>query len=164
MTDAAGRSELSHLGPAGEARMVDVSDKPISNREASASAVVRMEACVLDSLMKGSLPKGDALATARLAGILGAKRTSEWIPLCHPLPLDWVGIEFSRLGAEEELSIVCTVRTAARTGVEMEALTGVAAAALTIYDMAKSADKSIVIGPIRLERKSGGRSGDYHRA
>ena len=162
MTDAAGHSELSHLGPSGEARMVDVSDKPVSEREASASATVRIKPSVLDSLLSGSLPKGDAVATARVAGILAAKRTSEWIPLCHPLPLEWVRIEFST-SAEDELLIVCTVKTSARTGVEMEALTGAAAAALTIYDMAKAADKSIVIGPIQLERKSGGRSGTYQR-
>lgn len=153
---------LSHLGPDGAARMVDVSSKETTTREAQASGVVTMRPEVLDRLMSGDLPKGDALATARLAGIMAAKRTAEWIPLCHPLALDWVEIEFARGGAGE-LRIACTARTSARTGVEMEALTGVSAAALTIYDMAKSADKGITIGPIRLERKSGGRSGDWHR-
>jgi cyclic pyranopterin phosphate synthase len=143
--------------------MVDVSRKDVTQREATASAVVRMEPAVLDALMQGTLPKGEALGTARVAGILAAKRTGEWIPLCHPLPLDWVKIDFSRT-ASDELTILCTAKTAARTGVEMEALTGASAAALTLYDMAKAADKAIVIGPIQLERKSGGKSGSYQRA
>lgn len=155
-------TEFSHIGAEGEARMVDVSTKKPTVREACAAGTVRMKAPVLDALWQGSLPKGDALATARVAGILAAKRTSEWVPLCHPLPLDWVHIEFSR-PAENELSIRCTARTTARTGVEMEALTGVSAAALTLYDMAKSADKGIVIGPIQLEYKTGGKSGPYRR-
>jgi cyclic pyranopterin phosphate synthase len=148
---------FTHLTAKGDARMVDVSAKPVTLREASASAVVRMQASTLDALMDGALPKGDAFATARVAGIQAAKRTGEWIPLCHPLPLDWVQVEFSRIGPEE-LRIVCTTKTAARTGVEMEALTGAAAAALTIYDMAKAVDKNIVIGPLRLDRKTGGKS------
>ncbi len=156
------KPQLSHLGPSGNARMVDVSRKPVTDREAAASAMVRMRSAVLDAMLEGTLPKGDALATARVAGILGAKRTSEWIPLCHPLPLDWVRIEFERVGPED-LSITCTTKTTARTGVEMEALTGATAAALAIYDMAKAADKSIVIGPIQLERKSGGQSGPFER-
>ncbi len=149
---------LSHVAPSGEARMVDVSRKDVTEREASASAVVRMRPETLEALFGGALPKGDALATARVAGILAAKRTSEWIPMCHPLPLDWVRIDFSR-GGPGELSVLCTAKTAARTGVEMEALTGAAAAALTLYDMAKAVDKAIVIGPIQLERKTGGKSG-----
>lgn len=143
--------------------MVDVSAKDVSVREAVASGVVTMRSEVLDALFEGKLPKGDALATARIAGVCAAKRTSEWIPLCHPLGLDWVDIEFSRSG-DSVLSIRCVARTTARTGVEMEALTGVSAAALTIYDMAKAADKAIVIGPIQLERKTGGKSGTYTRA
>ncbi|MGB2986501.1 MAG: cyclic pyranopterin monophosphate synthase MoaC [Phycisphaerae bacterium] len=162
MTQEPKQPGLSHVGSGGEARMVDVSPKDATEREASASAVVRMRHTVLDALLSGALPKGDALATARVAGIHAAKRTSEWIPLCHPLPLDWVQIEFSRTGSDE-LSIFCTAKTTARTGVEMEALTGAAAAALTLYDMAKSADKAIVIGPIQLERKAGGKSGTYLR-
>ena len=155
-------SRLSHVTPEGEARMVDVAAKPITPREAWASATVTMKRSVLDLLMRGELPKGEALATARIAAIQAAKRTSEWIPLCHPLGLDWVGVEFDRV-APGRLRVVCTARTTARTGVEMEALTGAAAAALTIYDMAKGADKSIVIGPIQLEGKSGGRSGNFRR-
>ena len=142
--------------------MVDVSRKDVTEREASASAVVRMRPETLEALFGRALPKGDALATARVAGILAAKRTSEWIPMCHPLPLDWVRIDFSRVGPHE-LSVLCTAKTAARTGVEMEALTGAAAAALTLYDMAKAVDKAIVIGPIQLERKTGGKSGTYER-
>lgn len=142
--------------------MVDVSEKEVTDREATASASVRMQPKVLDALLSGKLPKGDGLATARVAGIQAAKRTPEWIPLCHPLPLDWVRIDFSRRGPDE-LSIVCTVKAEARTGVEMEALVGVAGAALTLYDMAKAADRAIVIGPIQLERKTGGKSGTYQR-
>lgn len=142
--------------------MVDVSGKAVSVREAVASAGVRVRSDVLDALLGGELSKGDALSTARIAGIQAAKRTSEWIPMCHILALDFVGIEFAR-ASSDELAITCTARATARTGVEMEALTGVAAAALTIYDMAKSADKSIQIGPIRLEKKSGGKSGNYTR-
>ncbi len=142
--------------------MVDVSAKSVTSREAIASGAVCLREDVLDMIFSGELPKGDCLATARVAGIQAAKRTSEWIPLCHPLPLDWVQVEFRR-EAPGQLGVLCTVKYSGRTGVEMEALTGVAAAALTIYDMAKSADKSIVIGPIQLERKSGGKSGPYHR-
>jgi cyclic pyranopterin phosphate synthase len=143
--------------------MVDVSSKSPTEREATASAVITLQAPVLDALLGGSLPKGDALATARVAGILAAKRTSEWIPLCHPLPLDWVRVEFTRTGPGT-LTISCTAKTTSRTGVEMEALTGATAAALTLYDMAKSADPRMVIGPIQLERKTGGRSGPFQRA
>ncbi len=142
--------------------MVDVSAKDVTAREATASAVVSMRPDVLDALLGGELPKGDGISAARLAAILAVKRTGEWIPLCHPLPVDWVGVDFSR-ASPTSLSISCTVRTTARTGVEMEALTGATAAALTIYDMAKAGDKAIVIGPIQLERKTGGASGTYQR-
>lgn len=162
MTARADRSKLTHVGPGGEARMVDVSSKDVTQREATASGVVRIRADVLDTLLADALPKGDALAAARIAGIAAAKKTAEWIPLCHPLPLAWVRIEFDR-AAPDQLVIRCTVKTAARTGVEMEALTGVTAAALTLYDMAKGADKAIVIGPIQLDRKTGGASGPYVR-
>lgn len=141
--------------------MVDVSTKAETVREAVASAVVTMNPAVMDKVFGGGLSKGDALATARIAGIQAAKRTGEWIPMCHPLALDWVAVEFSR-SAPDRLRILCTAKTLARTGVEMEALLGASAAALTLYDMTKSADKNIVIGPIRLERKTGGKSGDYN--
>jgi len=157
-----GERLFSHLDDVGGARMVDVSGKPVSVREAVASARVTLRRGVADELLAGRLPKGDALAVARIAGIQAAKRTSEWIPLCHPLPLEWVDVAIER-AAPEELLIRCTARTSGRTGVEMEALVGVSAASLSIYDMVKSADKSITIGPIRLERKSGGRSGEYRR-
>ncbi len=166
--------------------MVDVSAKPATVRRAIASGRVKLKPEVLDALLPspdregagskpsrdrkgaGSLlpplpcPKGEAISTARIAGIAAAKRTADWIPLCHPLPLDWVHLEFART-APDELLIICTAKTTARTGVEMEALVGVSAAALTIYDMAKAADKSIVIGPVQLERKTGGKSGTYAR-
>ena len=154
---------LSHVDASGAAQMVDVSAKDVTQREAVASALLTMRAEVLTALLRGELRKGDAVATARVAGIMAAKRTSELIPLCHPLPLDCVGLDFEPTGPGEML-IRCTAKTSARTGVEMEALTGVAIAALTLYDMAKAADKAITIGPIQLERKTGGKSGTYQRA
>lgn len=163
MTNDPTSPSLSHIGPDGDARMVDVSEKPITQREAMASAVVRMKPEAMTALVGGDLPKGDALSAARFAGIMAAKRTSEMIPLCHPLALDWVRLEFDRTG-DATLLIRCSVKTESRTGVEMEAMTGASAAALTIYDMAKAADKAIVIGPIQLETKTGGRSGNYQRA
>lgn len=162
MADENIQTDLSHVGPAGEARMVDVSEKSITSREAIATAVVSMKSDVMDAIFDGSLPKGDAIATARIAGIQAAKKTGEWIPLCHPLPLDWVRVDFKRKGSD--LLITCYAKTAAKTGVEMEALCGASAAALTLYDMAKAADKSITIGPIQLERKTGGKSGTYQRS
>lgn len=153
---------LSHIGPDGSGRMVDVSAKPVTRREACASGKICMRPEVLDLLMQGALPKGDALATARVAGVQAAKRTGALIPFCHPLALDWVDIQFSRTGPDC-LAIQCTARVQARTGVEMEALTGVSAAALTIYDMAKAADKAMMIKDIQLESKSGGKT-DFRRA
>lgn len=162
MGDIHDAPEFSHLDRAGAARMVDVSAKSVSVREAVASGRVTMTPAVLDALFAGTLPKGDALAAARIAGIQAAKRTAEWIPLCHPLSLDWIDVAIERAGADT-LTLLSTARTTARTGVEMEALTAVAAAALTLYDMAKSADRGITIGPIRLESKSGGKSGPWRR-
>ena len=162
MTDHANQPELSHLSPDGTARMVDISNKDVTVREATASGSITVQSQVLDALLAGTLPKGDALATARVAGILAAKRTDELIPMCHPLPLDWVRIEFDRT-APDTLSITCAAKTTARTGVEMEALTGAMIAGLTLYDMAKSADKSMTLGPFQLERKTGGKSGTYQR-
>ena len=153
---------LSHLDAGGQARMVDVSEKSVTRREAVATAALHIRPDILDALFAGELGKGDALGTARIAGIQAAKRTPEWIPLCHVLPLDFVGVEFVRESGDV-LVVTCRARATARTGVEMEALTGAAAAALTIYDMTKAADKSIEIGPIRLEQKSGGKSGEYRR-
>ncbi len=163
MSDESKKPVLSHIDAAGQACMVDVSGKESTVREAMASAMLEISPAVLAALLADGLKKKDALATARVAGIAAAKRTSEWIPLCHPLPLDWVGVVFSTPG-QGQLRIECTARTTARTGVEMEALTGVSAAALTIYDMAKAGDKGIRIGPVQLETKTGGQSGAYVRA
>jgi cyclic pyranopterin monophosphate synthase len=143
-------SELSHVDEAGEVRMVDVGDKPLSRRRAVARAVVRVAPGTIGQL--ASLPKGDALVTAKLAGIQAAKRTSELIPLCHPLPLTHVGVEIE-LG-EAQVEIVASAETTAQTGVEMEALVAASVAALTIYDMAKAVDKAMEISEVRLLEKT----------
>jgi cyclic pyranopterin phosphate synthase len=152
---------LSHMDDKGGVRMVDVSRKAVTLREAAASAFVKMAPQTLELVRRCGLPKGDVLAAARLAGIMAAKRTPELIPLCHPLPLENVTVEFSF--EETGLAIEATAKAAAKTGVEMEALTAAAVAALTVYDMCKSADRALEIGPIRLERKSGGASGTFER-
>jgi len=151
--------KLSHYDSAGRARMVDVSGKSASRREAEASAFVAMKPAVLAALPQN--PKGDALEVARIAGIMAAKRTAELIPLCHPLPLALVDVEL-RL-CENGVAITSKVATTAETGVEMEAMVAASVAALTVYDMCKGVDKSIAIREIVLERKSGGKSGDYRR-
>jgi cyclic pyranopterin monophosphate synthase len=150
---------LSHFDRAGQARMVDVSGKTSSKREAEASAFVAMKPAVLAALPKN--PKGDPLEVARLAGIMAAKRTSDLIPMCHPLPLTLVDVDV-RL-CENGVAITSKVTTTAVTGVEMEAMVAASVAALTVYDMCKGVDKGIEIREIVLERKSGGRSGDYKR-
>jgi cyclic pyranopterin phosphate synthase len=152
--------KLSHYDGAGRARMVDVSGKIPTRREAEASAFVAVKPEVLAALP--SNPKGDPLEVARIAGIMAAKRTAELIPLCHPLPLAVVDVDL-RL-CENGVAITSKVATTAETGVEMEALVAASVAALTVYDMCKGADKSIVIREIALERKSGGKSGEYRRA
>jgi cyclic pyranopterin monophosphate synthase len=152
-------NKLSHYDRAGRARMVDVSGKSATKREAEASAFVAVRPAVLAALP--SNPKGDPLEVARVAGIMAAKRTSELIPMCHPLPLALVDVEVRV--CENGLAITSKVATTAETGVEMEALTAVSVAALTIYDMLKAADKGIQIREIVLERKSGGKSGEYRR-
>jgi len=151
--------KLSHYDRAGRARMVDVSGKVASKREAEASGFVAVRPAVLAALP--SNPKGDPLEAARIAGIMAAKRTAELIPLCHPLPLSLVDVEVRV--CENGLAITSKVATTAETGVEMEALTAVSVAALTVYDMLKGADKAIEIREIALERKSGGKSGEYRR-
>src|ERR1700726_4599266 len=151
--------KLSHYDAAGRARMVDVSGKAPTRREAEASAFVRMPPKVLKALPKN--PKGDPLEVARLAGIMAAKRTAELIPMCHPLPLSHVDVRM-RL-CENGVAITSKVSTTAQTGVEMEALMAASIAALTVYDMLKALDKGIEIREIVLERKSGGKSGDYRR-
>lgn len=152
--------KLSHYDHAGRARMVDVSAKSASRRTAAASAFVAMKPTVLKALPKN--PKGDALEVARLAGIMAAKRTAELIPMCHPLPLTHVDVAL-RL-CKNGVAITSLVTTTATTGVEMEALTAVSIAALTVYDMCKALDKGIEIREIALERKTGGKSGDYVRS
>lgn len=153
---------LSHLDAAGRAAIVDVTNKTKTVRQAAASARICLKPEVLAAILDRRLPKGDVLATARIAGIQAAKRTAELIPLCHPLPLEWVSVEMAA-EAPGMLLILATARTTAKTGVEMEALTAATLAALTVYDMAKSADKAMEIGPIRLESKTGGKSGDFVR-
>jgi cyclic pyranopterin phosphate synthase len=150
---------LSHVDRGGEARMVDVSDKPATLREAVARGHVTMSAEAFGAIKEATLKKGDALHTARLAGIMGAKRTADLIPLCHPLLLSHVDVTVAP--ASGGYDIEARVRTSGKTGVEMEALTAVSVAALTLYDMAKAVDKTMVIGEIRLISKRGGRSGDY---
>jgi cyclic pyranopterin phosphate synthase len=152
--------KLSHYDGAGRARMVDVSGKTPTRREAEASAFVALSPAVLAALP--SNPKGDPLEVARIAGIMAAKRTAELIPMCHPLPLALVDVDL-RL-CENGVAIASRVATTAETGVEMEALVAVSVSALTVYDMCKGADKSIEIRNIVLERKTGGKSGDYRRA
>ena len=151
--------KLSHYDDSGRARMVDVSAKNKTAREAEASAFVRMSSEVMQSLATN--PKGDPLETARLAGIMAAKKTSELIPLCHPLPLSHVDVELRE--CENGIAISSCVRTTAETGVEMEALVAASVAALTVYDMCKALDKGIEIREVMLQRKSGGKSGDYVR-
>jgi len=152
---------LTHVDSRGRVRMVDVSDKPVSAREAVARGSIRMSAEARRLIRRGAVKKGDPLQTARLAGILAAKSTSSLIPLCHPLPLSNVDVELTP--TSRGYDIEARVRTTAQTGVEMEALTAVAVAALTIYDMVKAVDKAMTIDAIALEFKSGGRSGTYRR-
>lgn len=157
-------SELTHFDAAGNAVMVDVSDKPVTAREATAHGIITMNKEAFAAVQAGTVKKGDVLGVARVAGIMATKRTSELIPLCHPLPLTKVSIEFSLLEAEHAVEAFCTVKTSGVTGVEMEALTGVSTALLTIYDMCKAVDKGMELGRIHLVRKSGGKSGLYLRA
>jgi cyclic pyranopterin phosphate synthase len=151
----------THLDDEGAPRMVDVGDKPVTARRAVAEATVRMRPETLASLLDAGGPKGDAFVTARLAGIGAAKRTSELIPLCHPLPLDRVDVELQAERAEGTVRITAEARATARTGVEMEALTAATVAALTLYDMAKALQRDIIIERVELLEKSGGRSGDW---
>ena len=154
-------SRLTHLDEHGQARMVDVGGKAESHRVAIASGRISMSAEALGAIRAGNAPKGDVLAAARIAGIMAAKKTAELIPLCHPLALDAVTLDFAY--EETGLRAVATVSLSGRTGVEMEALTAVSMALLTIYDMAKALDKAMVIGEIMLTGKRGGKSGDWVR-
>ncbi|TYL46324.1 cyclic pyranopterin monophosphate synthase MoaC [Nocardioides sp. BGMRC 2183] len=154
-------NRLTHVDETGAARMVDVSAKDITARTATASGRVLVSEAVIDLLRGDGVPKGDALAVARIAGILGAKRTPDLIPLCHPLAISGVKVDLSV--AEDAVEITATVRTTDRTGVEMEALTAVTVAALTVVDMVKAVDKGAVISDVRVETKTGGKSGDWSR-
>lgn len=153
---------LTHVDEAGAARMVDVSDKAVTARTASASGRVLVSPEVVALLRGSGVPKGDTLAVARLAGIMGAKHTPLLVPLCHPLSLSGVTVDLEV--SDEAVEILATVRTTDRTGVEMEALTAVSVAALTVVDMVKAVDKAAVITDVRVETKSGGRSGEWTRS
>jgi len=154
---------LTHLDRRGRARMVDVSAKAVTVREAVARGEVTMRRETLALIAAGGLPKGDALGVARCAGIMAAKRTAELVPLCHPLPLSHVDVELTPDAAGARVAIESRVRAEARTGVEMEALTAVAVAGLTLYDMCKAVDREMTLGRVRLVRKTGGRSGTFVR-
>lgn len=153
--------KLTHIGASGEAHMVDVSGKQESHREAVAEGSVLMQAQTLEAILSGNAKKGDVLATARIAGIMGAKKTSDLIPLCHPLPMTKVDVQLELDAAKQAVHIMAKTRTVGKTGVEMEALTAVSVTALTIYDMAKAVDRAMRIGDIRLLEKRGGVHGDY---
>lgn len=155
---------LTHVGDDGAVRMVDVSEKPVTVREATARGRVRMEPATLAAIASGDHAKGDVFATARIAGIAAAKRTAELIPLCHALPVDFIAVDLAPDSSGDGVEIEATARVRGSTGVEMEALAAVSVAALTIYDMCKAVDRGMQIENIRLIRKSGGRSGTYRRA
>jgi cyclic pyranopterin phosphate synthase len=154
---------FSHFDEAGRARMVDVSDKGVSAREAIAAGAVEMQPETLRMIREGRHAKGDVLAVAQVAGVMGAKRTADLVPMCHPLGLDSVDLGFTLDEGVSRVNITATARTTARTGVEMEALTAVTIAALTIYDMCKAVDRAMTLSDIRLLRKSGGKSGTWER-
>lgn len=156
-------NRLTHLDEAGRARMVDVSDKPVTTREALAQGSVRMAPETLRRAMAGDTPKGDIRATAELAGVMAGKRTAELIPLCHPLPLTSLRVEVASDEANNSFIVTARAKTNSQTGVEMEALTAVSVACLTIYDMLKAIDRGMVIEGIALMEKRGGASGDYVR-
>ena len=156
-------SKLTHLDEAGHAHMVDVSEKAETARMARATATVQLTKATMDLLIAGNLKKGDALGVARVAGIMGAKKTSELIPLCHPLPITKVTVDLDPDQDSNQVLITATVKTKGQTGVEMEALTAAATAALTLYDMLKAVDKGIVISAILLDEKQGGKSGLWKR-
>ena len=155
--------ELSHVDADGRARMVDVSSKPETHRTATAAGTIRMAAATLDAIRGNLVAKGDVLGVARLAGIMAAKRTAELIPLCHPIALNDVAVELSLDPSLPGVRAEATCQTVGRTGVEMEALSAVSVALLTVYDMAKAIDRNMVIGDIVLLAKTGGRSGSYSR-
>ncbi|MAQ12064.1 MAG: cyclic pyranopterin monophosphate synthase MoaC [Chloroflexi bacterium] len=159
-TDNDPNLQLTHLDDQGNAKMVDVGDKDVTSREAIARGYISIQPETLRLIKEGLMKKGDVLTIAQLAGIMGAKKTSELIPLCHPLPLDKVEVELELDDTECRIDVTATARTTARTGVEMEALTAVTVAALTLYDMCKSVDRGMRIEAVRLVEKRGGRSGE----
>jgi cyclic pyranopterin monophosphate synthase len=156
-------SDLSHIDEQGRARMVDVSRKDVTARMARATGVIRMQSKTLDAIRANAVAKGDVLGVARLAGIMAAKRTAELVPLCHPLPLTDVSVDITFDDTLPGLRVEATAKTAAQTGVEMEAIVAVSVTLVTVYDMAKAVDKSMVIGEISLAEKVGGRSGHWVR-
>lgn len=153
---------LTHIDDNGAARMVDVGEKEVTRRSASAQAVVSMQPQTLSLILSGDMPKGDVFACARIAGIMAAKRTWELIPMCHPLPIEGIEMEITPI-ADTDVRIVSTLRCTHKTGIEMEALTAASVAALTLYDMCKAVDRGMVIRDVMLLRKSGGKSGDFCR-
>jgi cyclic pyranopterin phosphate synthase len=157
-------NDLTHVDAEGRARMVDVSDKPVSARMARATGSIRMQRATLDAIRANALAKGDALGVARLAGIMAAKRTAELIPLCHPIPLTDIRVDITVDDSLPGLQVEATAKTAAQTGVEMEAIIAVSVSLVTVYDMAKAVDRSMVIGEISLAEKVGGRSGHWQRS
>lgn len=156
-------SELTHVGPGGEARMVDVSAKPATARYATAAGAIRMQASTLTAIRENTLAKGDVLTVAKVAGVMAAKRTSELVPLCHPVALTDVQVTLSPVPELPGIEVQATARTSGPTGVEMEALTAVTVTLITVYDMAKAIDKSMVLTDIRLLEKGGGRGGHWQR-
>ncbi|KJZ13964.1 molybdenum cofactor biosynthesis protein MoaC [Marinomonas sp. SBI22] len=154
---------LTHLDQSGHAHMVDVSDKDISHRSATAQAIIEMLPSTLTKVVEGGLPKGDVIATARIAGIQACKKTADLIPLCHPLMLTKVSVEINVI-SDTQLEVLCTCKLSGKTGVEMEALTGATVTALTLYDMCKAVDKGIIIKEVALLEKSGGKSGDWSKS
>ncbi len=153
---------LTHIDDNGAARMVDVGEKEVTRRSASAQAVMSMQPQTLSLILSGDMPKGDVFACARIAGIMAAKRTWELIPMCHPLPIESIEIEITPI-SDTDVRIVSTLRCTHKTGIEMEALTAASVAALTLYDMCKAVDRDMVIRDVMLLRKSGGKSGDFCR-
>ncbi len=154
-------AKLTHVDGEGNARMVDVGDKAMTTRTASARGMLSLSPAALEALQANAIKKGDPISVAQLAGIMGAKRTADLIPLCHPLPLSKV--EVLAEVQESQINVTASVKTSGQTGVEMEALTAVSIACLTLYDMLKAVDKGLVIGPIELVEKTGGKSGDFRR-
>jgi cyclic pyranopterin phosphate synthase len=156
-------SRLSHIDAGGRARMVDVSDKPVTHREAAAEGRVRMSPETLALALSGGGKKGEVIATAEIAGVMAAKKTADLIPLCHPLSLSQIAVEITPSADGDGLAVTARVKTIGQTGVEMEALTAVSVACLTLYDMLKAADRAMTIDAVRLTEKRGGKSGDWSR-